>query len=344
MIRLKPMSINQLKELIREKEVICFGTGIQGQRVALYFNIWGLENKLVAYADNNLSKVGGSVICRSRNIPIISAKDILNFDPEKTLILITSIYYDQIINGLSSILSDVDIQVASFDETSDVELENSTYPAPLKESDNQLIPKIIHYAWFGGTKPKSIIRNVENWEKLCPEYEFIEWNEHNYDIRKNKYMYQAYKKKIWGFVPDYLRLDVLYTYGGIYLDTDIELIQRPDQLLYQSCFGCIDASLTMNLGSGFGCAPNAEIIRELRDYYDGCEFIRSDGSIDKTPCTIHSLKVLMRYGVDINNMLQNVGGMNIYPMLFQGKNVYTGKVKVTDKTFWIHHGNRSWFK
>ncbi|MCC6093443.1 MAG: hypothetical protein LIV24_00220 [Eubacterium sp.] len=344
MIRLKPMSIHQLKELIKGKKVICFGTGLQGQRVAMYFYIWGLEDNLIAYADNNRSKVGGSVSYQGKDIPIISAEDILNYDPDKIFILITSIYYEQIYEGLNNILSGVDIQVASLDETSDVELESSTYLAPSKENDNPIIPKIIHYAWFGGNKPESITRNIENWKKLCPDYEFIEWNESNYDIKKNKYMYQAYQKQIWGFVPDYLRLDVLYKYGGIYLDTDIELIKKPDQLLFQKCFGCIDGSLTMNLGSGFGSVPNMDIIRKLRDYYDDCKFVRQDGSVDKTSCGTHSLKVLIKYGIEINNKFQNVDGMNIYPMIFQGKNQHSGKVKVTDKTFWIHHGNMSWFK
>jgi hypothetical protein len=343
MRRLNPMTIVQLQELIKHKQVICFGLGNQGRRAALYFHIWGLDDNLVAFADNDESKTGKNFICFNRKIPVISPDEILQQNNENLLILITSIYYNQIYEELDQKLAATDIPVASLDETSDVEIEYSTYKGVVKESTDPVIPKIIHYSWFGGNKTESIFRNIENWKTLCPDYEFIEWNESNYDVTKNKYMYQAYQKKIWGFVPDYLRLDVLYKYGGLYLDTDIELLKRPDSLLYQNCFGCIDGSLTMNLGSGFGCRPGVPIIKELRDYYDNCEFVRSDGSVDKTSCSTHSLNVLMKYGVQIDNKLQNVNGMNIYPMIIQGKNQYSGKVKVTDKTFWIHHGNMSWF-
>lgn len=89
-----------------------------------------------------------------------------------------------------------------------------------------------------------------------------------------------------------MRLDIIYKYGGIYLDTDIEMIKKPDQLLYQECFGCVDSSMTMNLGSGFGAIPKTKIIRELRDYYDGITFIKEDGSEDNTSCNSHSYHVL----------------------------------------------------
>lgn len=344
MRRLNPMTIVQLQELIKHKQVICFGLGNQGRRAALYFHIWGLDDNLVAFADNDVSKTGKNFICFDRKIPVISPDEILQQNNNNLLILITSIYYNQIYEELNQKFADTDISVTSLDETSDAEIEFSTYKGIVQESTDPVIPKIIHYSWFGNKKPESIARNIENWKTLCPDYEFIEWNESNYDVTKNKYMYQAYQKKIWGFVSDYLRLDVLYQYGGIYLDTDIELLKRPDELLYQNCFGCVDASLTMNLGSGFGCKPGEKLIKELRDYYFDRSFIQSDGSIDNTSCNTHSLKILMKYGVQINNKLQNVCGMNIYPMIIQGKNSHTGKQVVSGKTFWIHHGNMSWMQ
>ena len=88
------------------------------------------------------------------------------------------------------------------------------------------IPKIIHYCWVGNSeKPKSVLKCIESWKKFCPGYEIKEWNESNYDFSKNEYMRQAYEAKKWGFVPDYARLDIIYNYGGIYLDTDVEIIK-----------------------------------------------------------------------------------------------------------------------
>ena len=88
------------------------------------------------------------------------------------------------------------------------------------------IPKIIHYCWVGGKpKPQSVLYCIESWKRCCPDYEIREWNESNYDFTKNEYMRQAYEAKKWGFVPDYARLDIVYEYGGIYLDTDVEMLR-----------------------------------------------------------------------------------------------------------------------
>ena len=95
-----------------------------------------------------------------------------------------------------------------------------------------MIPKVIHYCWFGKNPlPDDAKKCIESWKKYCPDYEIIEWNESNYDITKNKYMESAYKEKKWAFVSDYARVDVIYQYGGIYLDTDVEVKKSFNDLL-----------------------------------------------------------------------------------------------------------------
>ena len=208
-----------------------------------------------------------------------------------------------------------------------------------------MIPKKIHYCWFGGKPiPDEFQQYMDSWREFCPDYEIIRWDESNYDVTKNRYMWEAYEAGKWGFVPDYLRLDIVYKYGGIYLDTDIELIKKPDELLYQEAFGCVDVTLTMNLGSGFGACPGSDIIRELRDYYDNVSFYCEDGSVNLTPCNTHNFFVIKKYNYQISNRLQNINGMNIYPMSFQGINSYTGKKMIVDNTYWIHYSNMSWMK
>ena len=92
-----------------------------------------------------------------------------------------------------------------------------------------MIPKIIHYCWIGGTPLPEIAKKcIESWKKCCPDYEIREWNESNYDFTQNVYMKEAYEVKKWGFVPDYARLDIIYRYGGFYLDTDVELLKSLD--------------------------------------------------------------------------------------------------------------------
>ncbi|RKW32245.1 MAG: glycosyl transferase, partial [Lachnoanaerobaculum sp.] len=100
-----------------------------------------------------------------------------------------------------------------------------------------MIPKVIHYCWFGGKPlPKIARKCIQSWKRFCPDYEIVEWNEKNYDIHKNSYMEEAYLQKKWGFVPDFARLDIIYQNGGIYLDTDVELIRPLDELLYHRAY------------------------------------------------------------------------------------------------------------
>lgn len=110
----------------------------------------------------------------------------------------------------------------------------------------------------------------------------------------------------------------------------------------KSVFASFDATFVMNLGSGFGAVAGMDIIKELRDYYDTVSFVNKDGTYNKTSCNSHSYNVMKKYGVKVNDRLQNVHGMNIYPMIFQGACGHTNTIHVTNKTFWIHYGNLSW--
>lgn len=342
MNKLNSLSLEQFKHYILDKDVYCFGCGIQGKRIAMLFENWGVQSNLKGYIDNDARKVGTQIEIGKTVYNIFSIESIRSRLAENSLILITCLHYQSIYEQLK-VLDDIRCQYIAIDEVADVQLQISDYPKVVKESITPLIPKKIHYAWLGNCMPYEIQKNVEHWKELCPEYEFFEWNENNYDVSTNLYMKQAYDNKKWGFVPDYMRLDVIYNYGGIYLDTDIEMVKKPDDLLYQKCFGCVDASLVMNLGSGFGAMPHMDIIKELRDYYEEVSFVNDDGTINNTSCNTHSFLVLKEHGVKINDQLQNVQGMNIYPMIFQGACQYTNSRRVTEKTYWVHHGNMSWF-
>lgn len=339
---LQSMTLKELIEYMKNKRVFCFGSGIQGQRMAMFFENWNIPETLFAYIDNDSNKVGKMVEYNKFKYPILSFEHACDTITESDFVLVSSLYYKDIYNQIEKNEISRKWNYLSIDEVAETQLMISDYAGIVKESEIQLIPKTIHYVWLGNEMPKKIKENIECWRSICPDYKFYEWNDQNYDITSNRYMKQAYENKHWSFVSDYMRLDIIYKYGGIYLDTDIEIVKKPDELLYQRCFASVDASLVMNLGSGFGATPACEIIKVLRDYYDDVQFIKDDGSIDKTSCNTHSYNVLKKYGAKVNDELQNVNGMNIYPMVFQGANQYTQKKRITDKTFWIHYGNMSW--
>lgn len=207
------------------------------------------------------------------------------------------------------------------------------------------IPKIIHYCWFGGNPlPEKDRKCIESWKEKCPEYKIIEWNESNYDICKNAYMKEAYDAHRWGFVPDYARLDIIYQYGGIYLDTDVELLRSLDDLLDQKAFMAFESETAVAPGLIIAAEPKNAIIKDMMDsIYGDRRFLRKDGTYDTVASPKMATEYLVKKGLECNNRLQMIDGLHIYPKeYFCPKDYMTGEVYITDNTYSIHHYNASW--
>lgn len=210
-----------------------------------------------------------------------------------------------------------------------------------------MIPKVIHYCWFGnGKKSELVLKCIESWKKYCPNYKIIEWNETNYDVTKNKYMREAYEEKRWGFVSDYARLDIVAENGGIYLDTDVELISNLDDFLdCLSYFGFERAAdnYYINTGSGFGSIANNPFLFGLRDSYNSISFRNEEGILQLTPCPIVNANYFSEYGFKMDNTYQNINGNVIYPSEYFSPISWSNmRGKYTEKTVSIHHYDTSW--
>lgn len=207
-----------------------------------------------------------------------------------------------------------------------------------------MIPKKIHYCWFSGKKiPKEFETYIESWRKNCPDYEIIRWDETNYDISRNSYMNQAYKEKRWGFVPDYARFDIIYQEGGIYLDTDVELIRSLEPLLDNPCFFGFEDNHHINPGLGFGAERENPVIKVLRDMYEQMNFYNKDGSLNLTPSPEYVTEQLRELGIKMNNQFQKKSDITVYPRdYFGAKDYYTGEINKTENTYSIHHFSCSW--
>lgn len=208
-----------------------------------------------------------------------------------------------------------------------------------------MIQKKIHYCWFGGNPlPELAQKCIASWRKFCPDYEIIEWNETNYDIKKNKYMSQAYENKRWGFVPDYARLDIIYTYGGIYLDTDVELIKPIDELLKLKAFAGVEQnSEYVALGLGFGAEKGHPTIKALCDYYDTLSFVEN-GELNLTPAPKINSTVLQAMGYRFSKQIMDACGMTIFPSEYLCPIDYdTDELRITENTYSIHHYTASWY-
>lgn len=335
-------ALNEFREYLSNKKIVCFGAGLQGLRTCHILSNWGMLRNLQFFIDNNTSKQGTLYTYESKEFEILSVDEAVLRIQEDWMMILCNMHYLEVIEQLSKYDTLKNIPYISLVELAQNQLLVSDYDKVVKEFDAPVIPKKIHYCWFGGEMPEQFQRNIESWKRMCPDYEICLWNEDNYDINKNRYMKEAYQEKKWSFVSDYARLDIIYEHGGIYLDTDVEVLRNLDDLLYQECFGSFDSTFLMNSGSGFGAVPKYPVIKELKERYDVETFYREDGSINNILCMTYSYEVLKKRGVLLNDSLQKVGGMNIYPMIFQGTSYYTKILRKTEKTYFAHYGTMSW--
>ncbi len=207
-----------------------------------------------------------------------------------------------------------------------------------------MIPKVIHYCWFGGGPlPELAQRCIASWKKYCPDYEIKRWDETNVDLSSVDYMREAYEEKAWAFVSDVARLQIIYREGGIYLDTDVEIIRPLDRLLRHSAFGGIQYNTKVALGLGFGAQAGYPLVGELLSGYRRRHFRLADGSLDRTAIPELQHSTFVRNGFNGQNVKQTVGGMVIYPMeYFCPICPGDGRVALTENTYSIHHFAASW--
>lgn len=210
-----------------------------------------------------------------------------------------------------------------------------------------MIPKVIHYCWFGGKPlPKSARKCIESWKKYLPDYEIKEWNEDNFDVNMIPYTREAYKYGKYAFVSDFARFYALYHYGGLYFDTDVEVIKSMDDIVARGAFMGIEQDaiqISINPGLGMGGYAGMELYKRVLDYYTALNFS------DKSEFQISGLVV--RYTTDIlcqlgfvcENKLQQVADVWIYPNdWFNPLNDATGRLTITNNTRSIHYYSKTW--
>jgi len=201
--------------------------------------------------------------------------------------------------------------------------------------------KVIHYCWIGGNDlPDKMKYCINSWKNFCPDFEIKEWNETNYDMEKNEFIKCAYKDKKYAFVADYMRLDILYNYGGIYLDVDVELLRSLKPLIGQNFIG-LERAGEVAPGLAMGCDAHHFMIKELLDYYDNLDV--SNG-IDYTVSIVDiTSNIFKKHGLKCQDSIQQVEDFVIYPTeYFNPKGGDYGKERITENTYSIHHYLATW--
>lgn len=217
-----------------------------------------------------------------------------------------------------------------------------------------MLPKIIHYCWFGHNPlPMSALKCIESWKFFFPDYEIKEWNEDNFDVNIIPYTSEAYEAKKYAFVSDYARFWVLYKYGGLYFDTDVEVIKSMDDIIAKGPFMGAEKAYDPSKagekmsgvapGLGLGCNPGQGLIKEILDAYTQFCFINPDGSLNKKTVVDYTTEILCNHGLLNTAEIQECGGFRIYPQeYFAPKDVTTGILTITPNTRSIHHYDASW--
>ena len=208
-----------------------------------------------------------------------------------------------------------------------------------------MIPKIIHYCWFGGNPiPEQNKKCIESWKKYCPDYEIKEWNENNFDINCCDYVREAYEAGKWAFVSDFVRIWALHEFGGIYMDTDVEVIKNLDTFLSHKAFTGFESN-DFPFTAVVGCESGHNYVDGILELYKNRHFRISDGNYDLTTNTeLITQYMKTKYGIQQNNTLQQFAdGLTVYPNdYFCPKSYIDNKVYLTSNTYTIHWFNASW--
>lgn len=206
-----------------------------------------------------------------------------------------------------------------------------------------MISKKLHYCWFGG-KPLSAEAQcfLSGWKALCPGYEIVRWDERNAPLADNTYAAQALAAGKWAFVSDYVRLRALWEQGGVYLDTDVELLRPLDRFLDAPMFVGFEGR-ERAATCVIGAEPHHPLIGELLREYESLSFLREDGSFDYTTNVERMTALLLRHGLRPDGSYQRLAEVTVYPCaVFSPKSLEDGKIHCTEETHAIHHFSASW--
>lgn len=305
----KNCSLKGFLDGVKEKKIICFGAGASGQILISNLDSEHLD-QILYVVDNDEKKWGMEIEIKGRKYSIKSPEKLKNCDVKSTVILITSRFWDQIHAQLEEVsqIKNMECFIYLLMKANE---SGEKYIIP---EGPPLIPKKIHYCWFGNnTMSENEIQCIESWKKFCPDYEIIRWDEQNYDCRKNRYLKEVYEYGHYSAVSSYARFEILSEIGGIYLDTDVEIVKNIDELLRLPAYMGFEVTGTVNTGHGFGTGKGNLIYKEIVDFYDTFSHYNEKGEFHYTNCPTITSNILKRHGLKMDGTLQQINGITIFP-------------------------------
>lgn len=206
-----------------------------------------------------------------------------------------------------------------------------------------MIPKVIHYCWFGrGKKSKLIKKCIDSWKEFCPDYEIIEWNEDNFDISICPYVKGAYEKGKWAYVSDYARFHILNEYGGIYLDTDVQLVKPIDALIEKGDFAGFSSDKIVATGLILACSKDNWLCKQVLNTYVDEDFV-NDAPDKILAIGRRVTDILVKSGLQLDGSQQEINGMTIYPAYYFNPTNGDINKKIDSRAYSVHHYAATWF-
>ncbi|WP_022768842.1 glycosyltransferase family 32 protein [Butyrivibrio sp. NC2007] len=324
--------IERYFEKLKTKDIICWGNGKHYRNITYPFlQKSGLIKNLKGFADAS------------------DKEKLAQMDRDKTVILIAVTGYEEILGQLKA-----DERLSVFEAVPAIYLESlyadmlllSVNKPPLnyRKKDKPVIPKLIHAIWFSGDPmPELYLRCLQSWKKYAPDYEIKIWNMETYKPDGCLFFEQAIEHKNWAFASDYARADLLYRYGGIYMDLDVEMLRPVDDLLYNDAYMSFESLDRIECGSGMGSRPGHPIIKEICESYEKRPYLKEDGTWDNSTCPVRYTQVIEKHGLKKDGGFQFVEDITVYPFeVLTGKSFDTGIIYSSDLSYTVHHHNGSW--
>lgn len=341
------MQISEYFEILKTKDIICWGSGKHFRNITcpFLFKSGLIENLrgFVGMADKETVEVF------DHSYAMFKKEELAKMESNNTVILIAAAGYEEILIQLRS-----DERLSKFEAVPSIFLESlyedilllSAKKPPLNfhKNDRPVIPKIIHAIWFSGDPmPKLYLKCLESWKKYAPDYEIKIWNMETYKPDQCLFFEQAIEHGNWAFASDYARADLLFRYGGIYMDLDVEMLRSIDDLLYNDAYMSFESLDRIECGSGMGARPGHPVIWEICESYRNRPYLKVDGTWDNSTCPVRYTQVIEKHGLKKDGGFQMVGDITVYPFeVLTGKSFDTGIIYNTEYSYTLHHHNGSW--
>jgi len=350
-MKLKGCDVSEFIKRVEGKEVVCWGAGRCLRFLSRKYKS-GIEKTFSYVVDSNPEKHEKKIIVCGKKLKIRPPNYLFENISDNTVVLITIGKWKPIFDILEEKLGQTNIDCYAATLLNEYEIDKLNYsteliPVGWRMNEVPQIPKVIHYIWFGKTPlPNKFKQYIESWQKHCPDYQIVRWDESNYDIDSHPFMRETTAAGRPGLTADYARLDIIYNHGGVYLDVDVELLRNIDELLYCSAFCCFESHNFIALGLGFGAKKKHPMIKAFRDAYDKLKLssmVNTDSKYKYIGSPRYQTREMLKYGLRLDGSFQLVNEMAVLPPVYLNPLSYqTGRLYCTADSYSIHHFAASW--